>query len=82
MPYQHKLSKTPFQRALREAGIQQRELAARIGVTCDWLTRVARGRDRPGTAMVRRIAEALDRSPRWVLKKLRESADGGNGDAR
>jgi transcriptional regulator with XRE-family HTH domain len=63
-----------LQRLLAERGLSQRKLAQMIDLNPSHLSRVLRGADRthPSTALIRRIAEALN-LPAGYFPELREA---------
>lgn len=58
-----------FRRARRAAGITQKHLAAKLGVTADAVSRWSRGRAMPGTSHLARLAELLNISSDTLVTK-------------
>ena len=56
-----------IKRALDDAGWTQQELADRVGVRATAISNICLGKTLPSAPTLRRICEALDISPVWIL---------------
>lgn len=54
--------------ARKRAGLNLRELATQVGVSAQAISKYERGLDMPGSAVLIRLARALDVSPEWLLR--------------
>jgi transcriptional regulator with XRE-family HTH domain len=59
----------------RLRGLSQRRLSATAGVTFAYICRIERGTRLPSLEVIRRLAEPLEVSPRWI-----ETGDDGRWD--
>jgi len=64
------LTRTELANRRQRKGLRQRELADAIGVRRPYLSAIENGRLRPGTALVLKLAAALDCTPNTILRDL------------
>jgi transcriptional regulator with XRE-family HTH domain len=71
-----------LKKARERAGLKQRELAERIGISRAFVIAVEVGRRKPSFDLMERWAKALGRKPSFDLFSLEAGEDGGAGSTK